>query len=100
MARQALELGFHLSFAGIVTFPKAAALREAARLAPSDRLLAEADSPFLAPVPHRGRRNEPAYVAQVDRGPARTRGGGRAPGGGARAAPRGGRIAPRRRVSS
>ncbi len=74
MARQALELGFHLSFAGIVTFPKAAALREAARLAPSDRLLAETDSPFLAPVPHRGRRNEPAYVAEVYRVLAEIRG--------------------------
>lgn len=74
MARRALDLGFHLSFAGIVTFPKAAALREAARLAPSDRLLAETDCPFLAPVPHRGKRNEPAYVAEVYRVLAEIRG--------------------------
>lgn len=67
MAREALDLGFHLSFAGIVTFPKSAALREAARLTPADRLLAETDAPYLAPVPHRGKRNEPAWVAQVYR---------------------------------
>jgi TatD DNase family protein len=65
MARRALDLGFHLSFAGIVSFPKAEALREAARLVPTDRLLIETDSPYLAPVPYRGRRNEPAFVARV-----------------------------------
>jgi TatD DNase family protein len=65
MARRALDLGFHLSFAGIVSFPKAEALRDAARLVPADRLLIETDSPYLAPVPYRGRRNEPAYVARV-----------------------------------
>jgi TatD DNase family protein len=65
MARRALDLGFLLSFAGIVTFPKAVSIREAAALVPDDRLLAETDSPFLAPVPHRGTRNEPAYVARV-----------------------------------
>jgi len=65
MARRALDLGFSLSFAGIVTFPKAASLREAAALVPDERLLVETDSPFLAPVPHRGKRNEPAYVARV-----------------------------------
>jgi TatD DNase family protein len=65
MARRALDLGFHLSFAGIVTFPKAASLREAAAFVPGDRLLAETDSPFLAPVPHRGTRNEPAWVRRV-----------------------------------
>jgi TatD DNase family protein len=65
MARDALALGFHLSFAGIVTFPKAAELREAARLTPLDRLLTETDSPYLAPVPHRGKRNEPAFVTRV-----------------------------------
>ncbi len=74
MARRALDLGFHLSFAGIVTFPKSAALREAARLTPADRLLVETDSPFLAPVPFRGRRNEPAYVAEVYRTLAELRG--------------------------
>lgn len=64
-ARQALDTGFHLSFAGIVTFPRASALRDAARMAPADRLLAETDAPYLAPVPHRGTRNEPAYVVRV-----------------------------------
>ena len=65
VARRALDLGFSLSFAGIVTFPKAASLRDAAAIVPDDRLLVETDSPFLAPVPHRGKRNEPAYVARV-----------------------------------
>jgi TatD DNase family protein len=61
-ARTFLDLGFHLSFSGIVTFKKAGELREAARLVPHDRLLIETDAPFLAPAPHRGRRNEPALV--------------------------------------
>jgi len=65
MARRVLDLGFLLSFAGIVTFPKAGSIRDAAALVPDDRLLAETDSPFLAPVPHRGRRNEPAWVCHV-----------------------------------
>lgn len=65
MARAALDLGFYLSFAGIVTFPRAEAIRDSARLTPPDRLLVETDSPYLAPVPHRGQRNEPAFVAQV-----------------------------------
>ena len=65
MARRALDIDFHLSFAGIVTFPKAGELRDAARLVPENRLLIETDSPYLAPVPHRGKRNEPAYVARV-----------------------------------
>jgi TatD DNase family protein len=65
LARAGLDLGLYISFAGIITFPKAAELRETARLVPIDRLLTETDSPFLAPVPHRGKRNEPAYVAQV-----------------------------------
>jgi TatD DNase family protein len=65
MARRALDLGFHVSFAGIVTFPKAEPLRQAARSIPSDRLLIETDSPYLAPIPFRGKRNEPAYVARV-----------------------------------
>lgn len=64
-AREALDLGFHISFAGIVTFPKAAGVQEAARMVPSDRLLIETDAPFLAPVPHRGKRNEPAFVVQT-----------------------------------
>ncbi len=66
-AAEALELGFHLSFGGVLTFPKAEAVREAARLAPEDRLLVETDCPYLAPVPHRGRRNEPAFVVEVAR---------------------------------
>src|SRR4051794_29331364 len=65
MARRALDIGFHLSFSGIVTFPKAESIREAARLVPDDRLLAETDSPYLAPVPFRGKRNEPAHVVKV-----------------------------------
>jgi TatD DNase family protein len=65
LARAALDLGFYVSLAGIVTFPKAGELREAAKLVPLDRLLTETDSPFLAPVPHRGKRNEPALVAAV-----------------------------------
>jgi len=65
MATRALDIGFYVSFAGIVTFPKAGDLREAARIVPDDRLLIETDSPYLAPVPHRGKRNEPAFVAQV-----------------------------------
>ncbi|HXG55291.1 MAG TPA: TatD family hydrolase [Vicinamibacterales bacterium] len=65
MAAEALDLGFHLSFAGIVTFPKAGDLRDVARTTPLDRLLSETDSPYLAPVPHRGKRNEPAYVTRV-----------------------------------
>jgi TatD DNase family protein len=65
LARAGLGLGLYISLAGIVTFPKAAELRETARLVPLDRLLVETDSPFLAPVPHRGKRNEPAYVGRV-----------------------------------
>ena len=64
-ARKALDLGFHLSLAGIVTFPKATDLHEVAAFVPEDRLLVETDSPFLAPVPHRGQRNEPAFVSHV-----------------------------------
>ena len=65
MARRALDIDFHISFAGILTFPKAADVREAAKIVPGDRLLIETDSPYLAPVPHRGKRNEPAFVAEV-----------------------------------
>lgn len=64
-ARRALDLGFHVSFSGILTFRNATAIREAAAIVPADRLLAETDSPYLSPVPYRGRRNEPARVAQV-----------------------------------
>ena len=65
MAQRVLDLGFHLSLAGIVTFPRAAELHEVARLVPLDRLLIETDSPYLAPVPFRGKRNEPAHVVRV-----------------------------------
>jgi TatD DNase family protein len=66
-ARRGLEMGFLISFAGNVTYPKAQNLRDVARDIPLDLLLVETDSPFLAPQPHRGRRNEPAYVAEVAR---------------------------------
>jgi TatD DNase family protein len=65
LADRGLALGFFVSLAGIVTFPKAEPLRQTARRVPLDRLLTETDSPFLAPVPYRGKRNEPAYVARV-----------------------------------
>ena len=65
LARAGLDLGLYISFSGIMTFPKAAELRDTARGVPLDRVLIETDSPFLAPVPHRGRRNEPAHVARV-----------------------------------
>lgn len=65
MARRCLDIGFYISLAGIVTFPRALELKEVARIVPLDRLLIETDSPFLAPVPHRGKRNEPAHVARV-----------------------------------
>src|SRR5687767_12848848 len=65
MARRAVDIGFHVSLAGIVTFPRALELKEVARILPLDRLLIETDSPFLAPVPFRGKRNEPAHVVRV-----------------------------------
>jgi TatD DNase family protein len=65
MARRVLDIGFHLSLAGIVTFPRALDLKDVATMVPLDRLLIETDSPFLAPVPHRGTRNEPAHVVRV-----------------------------------
>ncbi|WP_027966567.1 TatD family hydrolase [Halomonas halocynthiae] len=65
MARQAVALGFYISLSGIVTFRNANALREVARCVPLDRLLIETDSPYLAPVPHRGKPNEPAWVVEV-----------------------------------
>ncbi len=75
-ARTFLDLGFYLSFSGIVTFKNAEALRDIARWVPPDRLLVETDAPFLAPVPKRGRRNEPAYVRFVAEAMARVRGVG------------------------
>lgn len=64
-AARALATGFHVSIPGIVTFPKAADLRSAVEHIPADRLLIETDSPYLAPIPHRGARNEPAWVMRV-----------------------------------
>ena len=63
--KQFLDLGFYISFSGIVTFPKAHEIHECARIVPNDKYLIETDSPFLAPVPHRGKRNEPAFVENV-----------------------------------
>lgn len=65
VARAALDRGFYISLSGIVTFKNAAELRDVARLVPMERLLIETDSPYLAPVPHRGKPNQPAYVAHV-----------------------------------
>ncbi len=65
MARKGLELGFYVSFSGILTFKNATDLREVAKRVPLDRLLIETDSPYLAPVPHRGKPNEPRFVAHV-----------------------------------
>ena len=64
-ARRALDLGFLISFAGNITFPKAQPIRDVLAQVPLDRMLIETDAPFLAPVPNRGKRNEPAWVAQV-----------------------------------
>ena len=75
-AERALALGFYLSFSGILTFPRAAEIRAAARLAPLDRLLVETDAPLLAPAPKRGRRNEPAFVVETARRLAEVRGVG------------------------
>jgi TatD DNase family protein len=65
VARAALDLGFHISFSGIVTFKNALALKDVAQRVPLDRMLIETDSPYLAPVPYRGKRNQPAFVPHV-----------------------------------
>ncbi len=65
IARQALELGFYISFSGIVTFKSAQSIRDVVKIVPDDRLLIETDSPYLAPVPYRGKTNNPAYVPFV-----------------------------------
>ncbi|GAA5217613.1 TatD family hydrolase [Corallincola platygyrae] len=67
MAKAALDLGFYISISGIVTFRNASALRDVVKKIPMERLLVETDSPYLAPVPHRGKQNQPAYVADVAR---------------------------------
>lgn len=64
-ARQALDLGFYLSFSGVVTYPKATDVHDSARFVPLDRILVETDAPYLAPVPFRGKRNEPSYVVHT-----------------------------------
>ena len=74
VARAALDLGFHISFSGILTFKNAADLREVARWVPLERLLIETDSPYLAPVPYRGKTNQPAYVPWIARQLAELRG--------------------------
>ena len=73
-ARASLDLGFVISFAGNVTYPKAQNIRDAASMVPLERMFIETDSPYLAPVPHRGKRNEPAFVVEVARQIAELRG--------------------------
>jgi TatD DNase family protein len=73
-ATRSLDLGFYLSFGGIVTFPKSLDIQESARRAPADRILIETDAPYLAPVPNRGKRNEPAFVVDTARKLAALRG--------------------------
>ncbi len=65
MAQRCLEMGFHISFSGMLTFPKAHEIRQVAQAMPMDRLLIETDAPYLAPVPFRGKRNEPAFVVET-----------------------------------
>jgi TatD DNase family protein len=67
LAQRALDLGFFISFSGIVTFPRSTVIQQVARAIPIERLLIETDAPFLAPPPHRGKRNEPAFVVEVAR---------------------------------
>ena len=74
LARRALALGFYVSFSGIATFPRSETIQQVAREVPEDRLLVETDAPFLAPPPHRGKRNEPAFVVEVARKLAALRG--------------------------
>jgi len=74
VASAAIELGFHISFSGIVTFKNAATVKDVARRVPDERLLVETDSPYLAPVPYRGKTNQPAYVRHVAEEVARLRG--------------------------
>jgi TatD DNase family protein len=74
VARAALDLGFYISFSGILTFKTAADLREVAKFVPDDRLLIETDSPYLAPVPYRGKTNNPSYVPFVAKQLAELRG--------------------------
>jgi TatD DNase family protein len=73
-AREALDMGFHLSYGGVLTFKTADNVRESARITPADRLLIETDAPYLAPIPHRGKRNEPAMMVETARQLAEVRG--------------------------
>jgi TatD DNase family protein len=73
-AQEALDLGLHLAFGGVITFKTADAAREAARITPDDRLLIETDAPYLAPIPYRGKRNEPAFMVETARRLAEVRG--------------------------
>jgi TatD DNase family protein len=73
-ARHYLDLGLYLSFSGVLTFKKADDIRAAAAYAPADRILVETDAPYLAPIPHRGQRNEPAYIVKTVEALARVRG--------------------------
>ena len=73
-AEQALDMGFHLAFGGVLTFKTAENVREAARITPDDRLLIETDAPYLAPVPWRGKRNEPSFMVETVRKLAEVRG--------------------------
>jgi TatD DNase family protein len=75
-AKAFLDLGFYISFSGIVTFKNAAPLRDGAQKLPLDRIFVETDSPYLAPVPHRGKRNEPAFVRLVAEAIAQVKGVG------------------------
>jgi TatD DNase family protein len=74
VARQAIDLGFHISFSGIVTFKNAVELKEVARAVPLESILVETDAPYLAPVPYRGKTNEPGFVRHVAEEVARLRG--------------------------
>jgi TatD DNase family protein len=73
-ARECIELDFYIAFGGVTTFPKSGALRDACKVAPANRLLLETDCPYLAPVPYRGKRNEPAFVKNTANTVALTRG--------------------------
>jgi TatD DNase family protein len=74
LARRAIDLGLYISFSGVITFKTSEALRAIAKWVPADRMLVETDSPYLAPIPYRGKRNEPAYVAETAAMLAATRG--------------------------
>ncbi len=74
MAKAALDLNFYISFSGIITFRNASTLREVVKHVPLERMLVETDAPWLAPVPHRGKQNEPQYVVEVAKAVAEIKG--------------------------